>query len=85
MIKYNPITKAIDILGLQGTADICDVTYQAVQQWERVGMPRTEWTGETHYSKLIEKHTEGYVKRLTILSWSSDLKKNRKKPAKSYR
>lgn len=58
----NPITRAIEIVGLKELASECKVTYQAVRKWEAAGrLPRTEWTGETHHAKTIARATGGHV------------------------
>jgi Putative antitoxin of bacterial toxin-antitoxin system, YdaS/YdaT len=59
----NPITRAIELVGLQPLAAACGVTYQAVRKWEAQGgcLPRTDWTGETHYADTIEQTTGGRV------------------------
>ena len=47
----------------------CGVTYQAVLKWTKSGtLPRTEWTGETNYSAVIEKLTKGKFSREKLLS-----------------
>jgi len=62
MNTKNPITKAIEILGLKTISDICGVKYQAVKKWEAKGyLPRTDWTGETSYAEKINSATEGEV------------------------
>lgn len=44
------------------------VTYQAVKKWAAKGrLPRTEWTGESHYAAAIERVTGGEVKRENLL------------------
>ncbi|WP_186113907.1 regulator [Burkholderia gladioli] len=44
------------------------LTYQAVKKWiERGRLPRTEWTGETHYADAIENLTGGRVLRADLL------------------
>ena len=68
MRKKHPITRAIEIAGLQGVAVACGVSYQAVRKWEKSGhLPRTEWTGETDYSEKIERITAGLVTRDQLL------------------
>lgn len=50
----NPVTLAIDHLGLTPLARACGVSYQAVRKWQRLGrFPRTEWTGETDYIACV--------------------------------
>lgn len=61
------IDSAIDIVGLQPLADSCGVTYQAIRKWQRHGMPRTEFTGETGYAKSIEAATKRKVKASALL------------------
>lgn len=44
------------------------VTYQAVLKWVRQGrLPRTEWTGETHYAKAMSLAVGGRVKARDLL------------------
>ena len=44
------------------------VTYQAVLKWARQGrLPRTEWTGETHYAKAISAAIGGQIKVRELL------------------
>jgi len=65
----NQITRAIEIVGLAELAKACGVTYQAVRKWEAAGrLPRTEWTGETHYASAIERATAGRVTKRKLLS-----------------
>jgi hypothetical protein len=46
------------------------VSYQAVKKWEKAGrLPRTEWTGETNYSTVIERLTDGKVTRGDLLKF----------------
>lgn len=64
----NLISTAISIIGLHELAAECSVTYQAVQRWKKNGcLPRTEWTGETNYSEIIEKLTKGQVTKKQLL------------------
>lgn len=63
------ITVAIDHVGLSKLAKACDVTYQAIRKWEKAGrLPRTEWTGETDYSAIIETETDGKVTKSQLLN-----------------
>lgn len=44
------------------------VTYQAIRKWEAKGrLPRTEWTGETHYAKAIERLSGAQVTAKELL------------------
>ena len=62
------LSKAIAIVGLQPLAKACGVTYQALRKWESRGrLPRTEWTGETHYATIIERETGGEITRDALL------------------
>ncbi len=61
METKNPITKSIEIVGLTRLAGICGVTYQSVKNWERRGLPRTDWTGETCYAAIIAGATGNRV------------------------
>jgi len=64
----NPLTKAIEALGLGVLAKHLGVSGQAVRKWEAAGrLPRTEWTGETDYGSTIERVTEGQVTRQSLL------------------
>jgi transcriptional regulator with XRE-family HTH domain len=67
-MEPNLISKAVEIVGLAELARRLGVTYQAIRKWEAKGrLPRTEWTGETNYSTLIEVATEGRVTRSALL------------------
>lgn len=68
-MSKNLITEAITIVGLADLAAGLGVTYQAVRKWEKAGrLPRTEWTGETDYSRTIETLTKGKVRRKALLT-----------------
>lgn len=66
-MTQNLVSKAIEIAGLRPLADACDVSYQAVRKWEKHGLPRTEWTGETDYSGTIQRMTKGKVRKADLL------------------
>ncbi len=67
-METNLITLAIEKVGLRPLADACGVSYQAIRKWERAGrLPRTDWTGETHYSQIIEQVTGGAISREELL------------------
>ncbi len=69
MHDENLITKAIDLIGLSNLANECDVTYQSVRKWEKRGkLPRTEWTGETSYSDVIERLSKKQITKRQLLS-----------------
>lgn len=64
-----PLSRAIEIVGLQPLAKALSVTYQAIRKWEAMGrLPRTEWTGETNYASIIEQQTNGEITRAQLLS-----------------
>lgn len=64
----NPISEAVDIVGLANLATGLGVTYQAIRKWEHAGrMPRTEWTGETQYGEKIQALTDGKVTKDRLL------------------
>lgn len=72
MSTIHPLEEAIRLLGGVGAlASILSVSGQAVRKWQRRGrLPRTEWTGETDYSRRIEQSTQGRVTRDQLLgSW----------------
>lgn len=53
-METQPLSEAIELLGLKTISGACGVTYQAVRKWERAGrLPRTEYTGETRYAAMI--------------------------------
>lgn len=65
----NPITRAIEVVGLGALAAGLQVSGQAIRKWEAAGhLPRTEWTGETDYSSSIQRLTDGAVKKDDLLS-----------------
>lgn len=82
MSTSHPLVKAIDILGLQGVAQVCGVTYQAVRKWKAGGrMPRTEWTGETAYCAAIQRATNDRVTREMLLASWPAVASDAKQPA----
>jgi len=52
----NAISKAIDTYGLQGLADRCGVTYQAVLKWQRGKVPAER-------AVQLEEVTDGLINR----------------------
>ena len=74
MGKSNPMTTAIERAGLTVVATACGVTYQAVRKWERHGLPRTEWTGETAHARAIEVATGNTVRAADLLAWTQRLR-----------
>ena len=74
-METNLITLAITfagparLAGLRRISNACGLkSYQAVLKWEAAGcLPRTEWTGETNYSQIIEQVTGGKVTRKALL------------------
>lgn len=51
-----------------GVAKACGVTVRAVYKWLRAGrLPRTDYTGETDYSKKISIETGGKFSASDIL------------------
>lgn len=47
------LTEIVADKGLSQVARACCVTYQAVRKWERGGLPRTDFTGETNYAGIL--------------------------------
>lgn len=67
--ESNPITSAINIIGLGVMASSLGVSYQAIRKWEVAGrLPRTEWTGETNYAEKIEIAASGKIKKADLLT-----------------
>lgn len=69
MITSNPLDNAVTITGLVGLARALGVSHQAVRKWQKARrMPRTEWTGETRYSEIIEEQTGRRVTKAQLLA-----------------
>lgn len=64
----SPLALAIERVGLAVLARELKVTHQAVRKWERTGLPRTEWTGETNYAECIERLTDGRVLKTALMA-----------------
>lgn len=64
----SPLAQAIEHVGLAVLARELKVTHQAVRKWERTGLPRTEWTGETNYAECIERLTDGRVLKSVLMA-----------------
>src|SRR4051812_28917219 len=55
MEPLHPLQAVIDHVGLAQLARELKVTHQAIRKWQIAGrMPRTEWTGETDYCRIME-------------------------------
>lgn len=67
----NPLDAATALLGgLEKTAAVCGVSFVSVHKWIKRGrLPRTEWTGETHYAEKIEAATGGAITKAELLSY----------------
>lgn len=76
-----PLVTAIKLIGLQPLASGCGVTYQALRKWQRQGLPRSEWSGETTYAETIERMTEGRITKAALLEASRKLRAGLRKPA----
>ncbi len=69
MSNSDPIEDAVSKVGLACLARELKLSHQAIRKWQRARrMPRTEWTGETKYSSLIEQLTGGAVTRAMLLA-----------------
>jgi hypothetical protein len=69
MSTLDPLSEAIELVGLTKLAGGLSVSHQAVRKWQRAGrMPRTEWTGETQYGQRIEELTGNAVTRDRLLA-----------------
>lgn len=73
----NPITALINKLGLAAAASACGVTYQAVRKWEKGGLPRSEWTGETRHAEKLAAASGGLVTAHALLEWSLSIRQGR--------
>lgn len=79
----DPLREAVDILGLQPTAELCKVSYVAVSKWLKQGLPRSEWTGETDYCHRLQKATKGKVKRSDMLKYHAGFRAKTKAERKA--
>jgi len=60
MNAINPLELAFHrIGGPYAMSKACGVSNTTALRWKaRGGLPRTEWTGETHYAEIIEAATQ---------------------------
>lgn len=63
------LRKAVDSLGgPEKAARICEVSSRALYKWLLVGrLPRTEYTGETHYAEKMASASSGAFTRDELL------------------
>ncbi|MCP5158513.1 MAG: helix-turn-helix domain-containing protein [Gammaproteobacteria bacterium] len=68
--RNHALANAVQALGsVAELARVCGVRVSAAWRWIRRGhLPRTEWTGETHYAAMIENATQGAVTQEQLLS-----------------
>lgn len=57
----NPLRQVVDFIGGQtAAARICGVSPVAVHKWVKRGcLPRTDFTGKTHYAFMLTKASNG--------------------------
>lgn len=70
MKTITPLERAWHLCGgLYGLAKVCGVTNTSTHRWKKKGtLPRTEWTGETHYAEKIEAATQGAITKDELLA-----------------
>ena len=69
--SYNSLLRKAfyEVGGFNEMSRICGVCVSAVYRWyERGHLPRTEWTGETHYAEKIEAATKGAITKDELLA-----------------
>ena len=71
VLKCPAMKEAIQIAGKAHLARELGVSYQSMDMWPIRGMPRTEWTGETEYWRVIQFETGGKVTKDMLLKRSS--------------
>jgi hypothetical protein len=70
----NALQKAIAELGPYRAARICGVRGPSVYKWlANRRLPRTEWTGETHYAEAIVAALAGKYSRDDLLTFKSEI------------
>jgi hypothetical protein len=75
LTPMDPLTRAIAVTsgGRRQIAKACQISVQALQKWESAGrLPRSEFSGETEYSEIIERETDGEVTAEELLRWSRE-------------
>jgi DNA-binding transcriptional regulator YdaS (Cro superfamily) len=56
--------------GPYAISKVCGVSNTTALRWKKRGkLPRTEWTGETHYAEAIEAATHGAITKAELLSY----------------
>ena len=71
VLKCPAMKRAIEIAGKAHLARELGVAYQSMDKWPIRGMPRTEWTGETEYWRVIQFETGGQVTKEMLFKRSS--------------
>jgi DNA-binding transcriptional regulator YdaS (Cro superfamily) len=76
------LARAVVTLGsVTALADLCGVRKSAAWRWiQRGHLPRTEWTGETHYAESIETACQGAVTKAELLACRPIRKANHPAP-----
>lgn len=68
METTNPLERAV--IECPGLAAKLQVSPQRLCNWKVRGLPKTELTGETDFSGLIERETRRKVRKTELLHWS---------------
>lgn len=67
----NSLRKIIDDIGAVRVSELCGVSVRAVYKWRKANtLPRTEYTGETHYSEILAKALNNKLTSAEILKIS---------------
>ena len=62
------LSSAINEIGITRLANACGIKPPSVFKWKQKGLPRTEWTGETKYSEVIERLSDGAFTKAQLLA-----------------
>ena len=70
-----PITSLKDVViacgGVSNISKACKISQRAIYKWlANESLPRTEYTGETHYSQVLERLSNGELTADFILAVS---------------
>jgi len=65
------LTEIIDEISVFKVSQLCGVSERAIYKWRKANvLPRTDYTGETHYAEALSKELNGKLSVEKILEIS---------------
>ena len=75
------LAQLIEKIGSAKVAEICNVSVRAANKWRtNNALPRTDYTGETCYAKLLSRALNGEISEAVILDLANPIHSRKANP-----